>query len=101
MAEIGIVTLASHHTSGWKVETPLPSRFTVKIEFGELEFHSRPHKRDIGKHVIYGMKWSSFVESNLESVVTLYARQQVENFHNLQVMGGRGKSLISVYKTSY
>ncbi|KAH1040542.1 hypothetical protein J1N35_042285 [Gossypium stocksii] len=93
MAEIGIVALASHHTSGWKVDTPLPSRFTVKIESGVLEFRSRPHERDIGKNVIYGKNWNSFVESNLEAVVTLYARQQGENFHNLQVMGGRGEEL--------
>ncbi|PPD74328.1 hypothetical protein GOBAR_DD28754 [Gossypium barbadense] len=87
MAEIGTVTLAAHHAARWDVDTPLPDVFAVAVGSKRFNLNCRPEG---GRYCICGDKnWSSFVESNVGAVVTLYAREEGEDFHNLQVTGGR------------
>ncbi|KAK5837367.1 hypothetical protein PVK06_013177 [Gossypium arboreum] len=81
MAEIGIDTLAPQHAAGWDVDTPLPHVFTVAVGSRRFRVHCRRYG---GRYRIYGDNWSSFVESNVGAVVSLYAREEDQDFHNLQ-----------------
>ncbi|MBA0782190.1 hypothetical protein Gotri_003050 [Gossypium trilobum] len=70
MAEIGTVTLATHHVAGWDVDTPLPNVFTVAVGSRRFRFRCRPHR---GRYCICGDEWRSFVGQNRGAVLTLYA----------------------------
>ncbi|KAH1040539.1 hypothetical protein J1N35_042282 [Gossypium stocksii] len=82
MAEIGTVTLATHHAAGWDVDTPLPNVFTVAVGSRRFKFRCRPHG---GRYRICGDEWRGFVGQNRGAVVTLYAAEGDKATHRLDV----------------
>ncbi|PPD74324.1 hypothetical protein GOBAR_DD28750 [Gossypium barbadense] len=82
MAEIGTVTLATHHAAGWDVDTPLPHGFKVAV--GSQRFSVRC-KRSGSRYRICGEDWRRFVESNVGAVLTLYAGEGDNATYRLEV----------------
>ncbi|KAK8613739.1 hypothetical protein V6N13_101496 [Hibiscus sabdariffa] len=89
MAAIGEVILAAHHERQWRFRDPnrtLPDgRIVLKVMDGSrlLEFECNRERDDV--YCIKGSEWRRFVQQKKDAMLTLYSKEDNEDFHRIRV----------------
>ncbi|MBA0754258.1 hypothetical protein Gogos_020291 [Gossypium gossypioides] len=90
MEQIAAVNLVANHVHRWRLRDrsgTLPAgRIVLMVTEDENQWWRFECRRDGDMHYITGTEWSRFVQPRIGARLTLYAQQDGENFHRMEVI---------------
>ncbi|KAK5837180.1 hypothetical protein PVK06_012990 [Gossypium arboreum] len=93
MEQIDAVNLAANHVHRWRLldrSGTLPAgRIVLTVTEDENQWWRFECRSEGDMHYITGTEWSRFVQPRIDARITLYAQQDGENFHRMEVIMGR------------
>ncbi|KAB2035895.1 hypothetical protein E1A91_D04G186800v1 [Gossypium mustelinum] len=93
MEQIDAVTLVATHVHRWRLRDcsgTLPAgQIVLTVTEDENQWWQFECRSEGDMHYITGAEWSHFVQPRIDARLTLYAQQDGENFHRMEVIMGR------------